>query len=159
MQWHGALLGNGIEHLPRDILRAAFNPRCHTTDTFSLMGQVLPSRRDPKIYGQRHADRPRTVGRRYNCPPIRNPVGPRTPCTAPRRFGPCRCWEGLLHRINQARFVRLLVFIFILDHPLSIPHFPLFTLGFYHRTSPPILHPRRLRARCCAHNYISVNCS
>ena len=116
-------------------------------------GHVFPSRRDPKFYGRRHADRSRPSTHTTNTHHFENPVGPRRTCRA--LLGRTLA----IHRINQSRFVRLLVFVFVLDHPLSTPQIPLFTLGFYHRASPRILHPHRLRARCCALNYISVKFS
>jgi len=70
---------------------------------------------------------------------LENPVALRhTSCTVPRRSGLCPCWEGPLHRTNQALFVRLLAFLFVSDLPSSIPQFRLLPLAFaiiHRRTS------------------------
>ena len=104
--------------------------------------------------------RPSLVGRRHECAPPRKSrrSTPHTSCTVPGKSGPRLCWEGgvLLYLGSiKPSFRTFPWFLFVLDLPLSIPVF-LFHSTFYQQLLP---RPHRLRTRCRALNYDSVEFS
>jgi len=102
----------------------------------SPSGQVSPTRRAPKPSGRRHADHWPTLQVYTTLNILSLHVTHRARFLSGLDYVPVG--NGLLHRTNQALFVRLLAFLFVSDLPPSIPQLRLIPLAFtiiHRRTS------------------------